>query len=270
MARPRLLDGIADRNERVPSALVVHRLKPVEGGEPARDLRPAPLTAVVRRRLQALLQRGERFWRQDRRLGAVVHALVAEAPMETKAPEAKPTTRDVWMRGLFMLVFIIAFWAGQCLLNLLAIVQFIWLLAAREPNQFIARFGNSLSTWLGKSDASSPAPPTVSRSRGDRGPRQAPRPLPLPLSDTPRPTVRRPCPSGNNRGAVCTTLERSTLPMWHSHPLAAGGLLPLGGTTMVARRRPRTAIDRSWDSCFKERQAYGLNALSALPQRRSA
>jgi len=68
--------------------------------------------------------------------------------METKAPEAKPTTRDVWMRGLFMLLFIIAFWAGQWLLNLLAIVQFIWLLAAREPNQFIARFGNSLSIWL--------------------------------------------------------------------------------------------------------------------------
>jgi len=68
--------------------------------------------------------------------------------METKAPEAKPTTRDVWMRGLFMLLLIIAFWAGQWLLNLLAIVQFIWLLAAREHNQFIARFGNSLSIWL--------------------------------------------------------------------------------------------------------------------------
>ena len=68
--------------------------------------------------------------------------------METKAPEAKPTTRDVWMRGLFMLLFIIALRVGQWLLNFLAIVQFIWLLAAREPNQFIARFGNSLSTWL--------------------------------------------------------------------------------------------------------------------------
>ena len=68
--------------------------------------------------------------------------------METKAPDDKPTTRDVWMRGLFMLLFIIAFWVGQWLLNLLAIVQFIWLLAAREPNQFITRFGNSLSIWL--------------------------------------------------------------------------------------------------------------------------
>ena len=37
--------------------------------------------------------------------------------METKAPEVKPTTRDVWMRGLFMFLLIIAFWAGRWLLN---------------------------------------------------------------------------------------------------------------------------------------------------------
>lgn len=68
--------------------------------------------------------------------------------METKAPDDKPTTQEVWMRGLFMLLFMIAFGAGVWLLNLLAIVQFLWLLFAREPNQFILRFGNSLSTWL--------------------------------------------------------------------------------------------------------------------------
>jgi hypothetical protein len=68
--------------------------------------------------------------------------------MQTKAPEGKPTTRDVWMRGLFMLLFMIGFTVGVWLLNLLAIVQFVWLLAAREPNHFIARFGNSLSIWL--------------------------------------------------------------------------------------------------------------------------
>jgi uncharacterized protein DUF4389 len=68
--------------------------------------------------------------------------------MEMKAHESKPTTRDVWMRGLFMLLFMIAFAVGLWLLNLLAIVQFVWFLAAREPNQFIAHFGNSLSIWL--------------------------------------------------------------------------------------------------------------------------
>jgi hypothetical protein len=68
--------------------------------------------------------------------------------MEMKAPDGKPITRDVWMRGLFMLLFMIGFAVGVWLLNLLAIVQFVWLLAAREPNRFIARFGNTLSIWL--------------------------------------------------------------------------------------------------------------------------
>jgi hypothetical protein len=68
--------------------------------------------------------------------------------MEVKAPQDKPSTRDVWMRGLFMLLFMIAFWVGQTLLNLLAIVQFLWLLFANEPNQFLGRFGGSLSIWF--------------------------------------------------------------------------------------------------------------------------
>jgi hypothetical protein len=68
--------------------------------------------------------------------------------METNAPDGKATTRDVWIRGLFMLLFMIGFAVGQWLLNLLALVQFVWLLFAREPNHFIATFGNSLSIWL--------------------------------------------------------------------------------------------------------------------------
>jgi Domain of unknown function (DUF4389) len=68
--------------------------------------------------------------------------------MEIKAPEDKPTASDVWMRGLFMLYLMIGFAIGQWLLNLLAIVQFLWLLFAREPNLVLASFGNSLSIWL--------------------------------------------------------------------------------------------------------------------------
>jgi hypothetical protein len=34
------------------------------------------------------------------------------------------------------------------LLDLLAFVQFLWLLFAGEPNQFLLRFGRSLSLWL--------------------------------------------------------------------------------------------------------------------------
>ena len=68
--------------------------------------------------------------------------------METKAPDAKPTAREVWMRGVFMLLLIIGFTVGQWLLNLIAIVQFLWLLVVREPNELLARFGNSLAVWL--------------------------------------------------------------------------------------------------------------------------
>ena len=68
--------------------------------------------------------------------------------METRTPDDKPSTRDVWMRGLFMLLFMMGFAIGQWLLNILAVVQFVWLLLAREPNQLLARFGTTLSLWL--------------------------------------------------------------------------------------------------------------------------
>jgi hypothetical protein len=64
--------------------------------------------------------------------------------------EDKSATRAVWMRGLFMLLFLIAFWIAQWLLWLLAIVQFLWLLISGEANTFIARFGKSFSLWLGE------------------------------------------------------------------------------------------------------------------------
>jgi len=64
--------------------------------------------------------------------------------MGNQGADDKPTTRDVWMRGLFMFLFIIGFWIGQWLLNILAVVQFLWLLFAREPNQLLARFGTTL------------------------------------------------------------------------------------------------------------------------------
>jgi uncharacterized protein DUF4389 len=58
-------------------------------------------------------------------------------------------SKDVWIRGLFMLLFAIAFGIGQAVLNAIAIVQFLWLLFARETNGPLVRFGNSLSVWLG-------------------------------------------------------------------------------------------------------------------------
>jgi len=71
--------------------------------------------------------------------------------MDTKAPDGKPAARDVCVRGLVMFLFMIGFGFGVWVLNFLAIAQFLWLLFARQPNQFIALFGNSLSAWLAES-----------------------------------------------------------------------------------------------------------------------
>ena len=71
-------------------------------------------------------------------------------PIESvgKAREASSPRSVVWMRGLLMLVFIFAFGVGQSLLYLTAVVQFLWLLFAQEPNRLLADFGKSLARWL--------------------------------------------------------------------------------------------------------------------------
>jgi Domain of unknown function (DUF4389) len=67
-----------------------------------------------------------------------------EIEKEVRATE----TREVWKRGLFMLLFAVGFGVGHLVLNLLAVVQFLWLLLARESNQPLLRFGRSLSIWF--------------------------------------------------------------------------------------------------------------------------
>ncbi len=62
--------------------------------------------------------------------------------------QSRPVTepRNVWTRGLSMLAF--AFGIGQMVLNAITLVQFLWLLFTKEPNQRLARFGSSLSIWF--------------------------------------------------------------------------------------------------------------------------
>jgi Domain of unknown function (DUF4389) len=68
--------------------------------------------------------------------------------MEAERQGEKVRSPEVWKRGLFMLLFAIAFGIAHVVLNAIAIVQFLWLLLAGEPNRFLARFGRSFSTWL--------------------------------------------------------------------------------------------------------------------------
>jgi len=53
-----------------------------------------------------------------------------------------------WLRGLFMLVFLIFFGVAETLLGLLALLQFLWLIVTGRPNDALRRFGASLALWL--------------------------------------------------------------------------------------------------------------------------
>lgn len=53
-----------------------------------------------------------------------------------------------WMRALQMVLFMIAFGFGQTLLGIVAVVQFVWLLASGEPNNYLRQFGTSLARWF--------------------------------------------------------------------------------------------------------------------------
>jgi hypothetical protein len=54
----------------------------------------------------------------------------------------------IWIRGAFMVFFLIAFGIAQGLLTLTAVIQFLSLLITRQPNAFLTNFGRSLGQWL--------------------------------------------------------------------------------------------------------------------------
>ena len=53
-----------------------------------------------------------------------------------------------FVRALYLIFFLVAFGIGETVLGLLAVVQFIWLLATGEPNRNLSRFGVSLARWF--------------------------------------------------------------------------------------------------------------------------
>jgi hypothetical protein len=69
-------------------------------------------------------------------------------PIENASQIQLAGSREIWKRGLFMLLFAIAFGIGQVILNAIAVMQFLWLLAKHERNEYLASFGTSLSTWF--------------------------------------------------------------------------------------------------------------------------
>lgn len=82
-----------------------------------------------------------------------VHPQVLEEPgtgREAKEDAGEMETRAIWMRGLWMVVFALLFEVGKSLLVIGALVQFFWLLFAREKNRPLADFGTELADWLSR------------------------------------------------------------------------------------------------------------------------
>ena len=65
----------------------------------------------------------------------------------TEARKSSFGDTAVWMRGLYMLLLVLAFGVAQTLLCVTAIAQFLWLLFSGEANSQLTQFGSSLSRW---------------------------------------------------------------------------------------------------------------------------
>ena len=54
----------------------------------------------------------------------------------------------IWMRGLWMLVLALMFGLAETVLAVMAVVQFFWMLFAKEKNELLADFGKDLGKWM--------------------------------------------------------------------------------------------------------------------------
>ena len=68
----------------------------------------------------------------------------------TDETESYEPPESPWLRGLHMLVFAVLLEVAQWVLLVATVLQFLWILFAKEKNAFIAEFGDSLSKWLAR------------------------------------------------------------------------------------------------------------------------
>ena len=71
---------------------------------------------------------------------------MADIPLES--PATAPERRNIWMRGLLMILMAMAFHLTATLLGLIALVQFVVTLLNNTPNPRLGDFGQSLGRYL--------------------------------------------------------------------------------------------------------------------------
>lgn len=54
----------------------------------------------------------------------------------------------IWIRGLMMLILALMFALAETVLAVLAVIQFLWMLFAKEKNALLMDFGADLGKWL--------------------------------------------------------------------------------------------------------------------------
>jgi hypothetical protein len=62
--------------------------------------------------------------------------------------ETTPEKRNPWVRGLFMLLILMAIHVSGTLLFLVTLVQFVLMLLGDTPNERLVAFGRSLGSYL--------------------------------------------------------------------------------------------------------------------------
>lgn len=75
----------------------------------------------------------------------------APAPVTPPPPtqaSAAANPRNIWMRGLWMVVMAMAFQLTSTLLCLLALVQFVLVLLSEKPNDRLCTFARSMGLYL--------------------------------------------------------------------------------------------------------------------------
>ncbi len=66
----------------------------------------------------------------------------------TENSDAPGKKRNIWMRGLFMLLMALAFHVCELVLGVVTIVQFVMTLLSDTPNARLVSFGRSMGSYL--------------------------------------------------------------------------------------------------------------------------
>ena len=77
--------------------------------------------------------------------GAETNTAEAQTPTEETPQDGR---KQIWIRGLQMLILAVLFAIAEAVLWICAVLQFGWMLFTQERNTRIASFGDKLANWV--------------------------------------------------------------------------------------------------------------------------